>query len=73
MWPTWMLFAFRTWNQKGLGARIRDGADLDCVRIILVLWFSAEHYHLPLAYHPTIVLYPNYIRLERDVVLTDQY
>ena len=69
---TWMLFAFRTWNQRRLSARMREGADLYCVGIILILWFSAEHHHLPFAYHPAIILYSNYIRLERDVVLTDQ-
>jgi hypothetical protein len=52
---------------------MREETYLYSVGIILVLWFSAEHYHLPLAYHPTIILYSNYIGLERDVVLTDQY
>jgi hypothetical protein len=46
---------------------------LDSVGVVLVLWLTAEHYHLPLSYHSTIVLYTNHIRLERDVVLADQH
>ena len=53
--------------------RVREMTYLYSVGIVLVLWFSAGHYHFPLAYHPTIVLYPNHIRFERDVVLPDQY
>jgi len=50
-----------------------EGTYLYCVGVVLVLRFSAEHYHFTLAYHPTIILYTNYIRLERDIMLYDQH
>jgi hypothetical protein len=36
----------------------------------LILRLALQHHHLPLAYHTSIVLNPNDIRFESDVVLS---